>query len=107
MRFRARCCSTAWPSSSARASRAVDGARITTIEGAAQNGALHPLQDPSEQARAAVRFLHAGMILASHELLRRTPIPPEEQIRYGLAGNMCDAPAIKKTLSVRSAMPRP
>jgi carbon-monoxide dehydrogenase small subunit len=68
----------------------VDGAKITTIEGLAQNGALHPLQESFWNKHGLqCGFCTPGMILASHELLRRTPNPTEEQIRYGLAGNMC------------------
>ena len=68
----------------------VDGAEITTIEGLAQNGALHPLQESFWNKHGLqCGFCTPGMILASHELLRRTPNPTEEQIRYSLAGNMC------------------
>jgi aerobic carbon-monoxide dehydrogenase small subunit len=68
----------------------VDGSQITTIEGLAQNGALHPLQESFWNKHGLqCGFCTPGMILASHELLRRTPNPTDEQIRYGLAGNMC------------------
>ena len=68
----------------------VDGADITTIEGLAQNGTLHPLQESFWNKHGLqCGFCTPGMILASHELLRRTPNPTEAEIRYGLAGNMC------------------
>ena len=68
----------------------VDGADITTIEGLAQNGKLHPLQESFWNKHGLqCGFCTPGMILASHELLRRTPNPTEAEIRNGLAGNMC------------------
>jgi carbon-monoxide dehydrogenase small subunit len=68
----------------------VDGAEITTIEGLAQEGTLHPLQESFWNKHGLqCGFCTPGMILASHELLRHTPNPSEEDIRYGLAGNMC------------------
>jgi carbon-monoxide dehydrogenase small subunit len=68
----------------------VDAAEITTIEGLAQEGTLHPLQESFWNKHGLqCGFCTPGMILASHELLRRTPHPTEEDIRYGLAGNMC------------------
>ena len=68
----------------------VDGAEITTIEGLAQEGTLHPLQESFWNAHGLqCGFCTPGMILASHELLRHTPNPTDEDIRHGLAGNMC------------------
>ena len=67
-----------------------DGAEITTIEGLAPADALHPLQESFWNKHGLqCGFCTPGMILASHELLRRTPNPSDEEIRYGLAGNMC------------------
>jgi carbon-monoxide dehydrogenase small subunit len=68
----------------------VDGAEITTIEGLAQEGTLHPLQESFWNKHGLqCGFCSPGMILASHELLRHTPNPSEDDIRYGLAGNLC------------------
>jgi carbon-monoxide dehydrogenase small subunit len=67
-----------------------DGATITTIEGLATNGTLHPLQEAFWNKHGLqCGFCTPGMILASHELLRRNPTPNDDEIRYGLAGNMC------------------
>ena len=68
----------------------VDGADITTIEGLAQGGTLHPLQE-SFWTKHGLQcgFCTPGMILASYELLRQTPNPSEAEIRRGLVGNMC------------------
>jgi carbon-monoxide dehydrogenase small subunit len=67
-----------------------DGSSITTIEGLAHGDALHPVQ----QAFSACHGLQCGyctpgMIMASTDLLRRHPDPTDEQIREGLAGNLC------------------
>jgi carbon-monoxide dehydrogenase small subunit len=67
-----------------------DGSSITTIEGLSQGDALHPVQ----QAFSACHGLQCGyctpgMIMASTDLLRRYPDPTDEQIREGLAGNLC------------------
>ena len=67
-----------------------DGSSITTIEGLSQGDALHPVQ----QAFSACHGLQCGyctpgMIMASTDLLRRHPDPTDEQIREGLAGNLC------------------
>jgi carbon-monoxide dehydrogenase small subunit len=67
-----------------------DGASITTIEGLADNGRLHALQDAFWTSHGLqCGFCTPGMIMAAHELLRVTPSPSAEQIRHGLEGNLC------------------
>jgi carbon-monoxide dehydrogenase small subunit len=67
-----------------------DGASVTTIEGLAPDGGLHPLQEAFWNKHGLqCGFCTPGMIMASHELLRTNPTPSDEQIRDGLAGNMC------------------
>ena len=67
-----------------------DGAAVTTIEGLATNGTLHPLQDSFwEKHGLQCGFCTPGMIMASHELLRTNPNPSDAEIRRGLEGNMC------------------
>ncbi|MBI3953984.1 MAG: (2Fe-2S)-binding protein [Chloroflexi bacterium] len=67
-----------------------DGAEITTIEGLAQDGKLHPLQEGFwEEHGLQCGFCTPGMIMAAHQLLQRDPNPSEAQIRHGLAGNLC------------------
>lgn len=71
----------------------VDGRSVTTIEGLAPEGgtgSLHPLQEAFWNKHGLqCGFCTPGMIMASHELLRTNPKPTDEQIRHGLAGNMC------------------
>ena len=67
-----------------------DGARVTTIEGLAQNGKLHPLQDAFwEKHGLQCGFCTPGMILTAHNLLEKNPKPSDAQIRHGLEGNLC------------------
>jgi carbon-monoxide dehydrogenase small subunit len=67
-----------------------DGAEITTIEGLAQNGQLHPLQQGFwEEHGLQCGFCTPGMILTAHQLLARNPNPTREEIRKGLEGNLC------------------
>jgi carbon-monoxide dehydrogenase small subunit len=68
----------------------VDGSKVTTIEGLAHNGGLHPLQEAFWNKHGLqCGFCTPGMILAAHELLRVKPKPSDEEIRAGLEGNMC------------------
>jgi carbon-monoxide dehydrogenase small subunit len=67
-----------------------DGAAITTIEGLAVDGKLHPLQEAFWNKHGLqCGFCTPGMILASHDLLRKNPNPTDEEIRGGLEGNLC------------------
>ena len=67
-----------------------DGNSITTIEGLAENGTLHPVQE-SFWAKHGLQcgFCTPGMVFAAREILRTNPNPSPEQIRHGLEGNMC------------------
>ena len=67
-----------------------DGASITTIEGLAPKGGLHPLQEAFWNKHGLqCGFCTPGMIIAADELLRVNPNPTPEEIRHGLEGNMC------------------
>ena len=67
-----------------------DGAEVTTIEGLATNGSLHPVQAAFVQ-KGGVQcgFCTPGMIVAAASLLQRNPSPSLEDVREGLAGNLC------------------
>jgi carbon-monoxide dehydrogenase small subunit len=68
----------------------VDGEEVTTIEGLAPDGGLHPLQDAFwEKHGLQCGFCTPGMIMAAADLLRRNPNPSDEEIRHGLEGNLC------------------
>lgn len=67
-----------------------DGGEITTVEGLAADGKLHPLQQSFwDEHGLQCGFCTPGMILAAHQLLRRNPRPTREEIRKGLEGNLC------------------
>jgi len=67
-----------------------DGANITTVEGLAQAGKLHALQEGFwEEHGLQCGFCTPGFLMASVELLQRNPNPTEQEVRHGLEGNMC------------------
>ena len=67
-----------------------DGMELTTIEGLADNGTLHPLQQAfHEQHGLQCGYCTPGMVLAAVSLLAENPDPSEDEIRHGLEGNLC------------------
>ena len=67
-----------------------DGSDVKTIEGMADNGTLHPLQEGfREEHGLQCGFCTPGMIMASADLLERNPNPTEHEIREALEGNFC------------------
>jgi aerobic carbon-monoxide dehydrogenase small subunit len=67
-----------------------DGSNVTTIEGLAQEGNLHPVQQAFwEHHGLQCGFCTPGMIMAATQLLQRNPDPTEEEIRHGIEGNIC------------------
>ena len=67
-----------------------DGASITTIEGLAKNGKLHPVQEAfREKHGLQCGFCTPGMVLTACHLLETNPKPSDAEIRHGLEGNLC------------------
>jgi carbon-monoxide dehydrogenase small subunit len=67
-----------------------EGRRIETIEGMANGDKLHPLQQKFlEHAALQCGICTPGFLIAAKDLLARNPDPTEEEIRFGLAGNLC------------------
>ncbi|MEO7649005.1 MAG: (2Fe-2S)-binding protein [Bryobacteraceae bacterium] len=67
-----------------------DGSEVVTIEGLAANGDLHPIQEAFwNEHGLQCGFCTPGMIMASKQLLERTPNPTDEEIRHGIEGNLC------------------
>ena len=67
-----------------------DGREVTTIEGLAENGSLHPLQESFHTHHALqCGYCTSGMILAAVSLLTENPHPTADEIRHALEGNLC------------------
>jgi carbon-monoxide dehydrogenase small subunit len=67
-----------------------DGSSMTTIEGLAKGGQLHPLQEGFwEEHGLQCGYCTPGMIMSAVNLLADTPSPSEDQIREGISGNFC------------------
>jgi carbon-monoxide dehydrogenase small subunit len=68
----------------------VDGREVKTVEGLAQGGQLHPIQEGfREEHGLQCGFCTPGMMLVSSALLEENPDPTEEEIRWALSGNIC------------------
>jgi aerobic carbon-monoxide dehydrogenase small subunit len=67
-----------------------DGGSVTTVEGLAQNGELHPVQQAFwEQHGLQCGFCSPGMLVMAADLISRNPNPSDEEIRHALEGNLC------------------
>ena len=67
-----------------------EGAKVTTIEGLAKNGELHPMQAAFREHHALqCGFCTPGMIMSAIDLVQRNPDPSEQEIREWLEGNLC------------------
>jgi aerobic carbon-monoxide dehydrogenase small subunit len=68
----------------------VDGRRVTTVEGLAQGGQLHPIQAGfKEEHGLQCGFCTPGMMLVTSALLEENPSPSDEEIRWAISGNIC------------------
>jgi carbon-monoxide dehydrogenase small subunit len=76
---------------------------VLTIEGLGKPGALHPLQDAFVRHGAPqCGFCIPGVLMAAAALLKENPHPSEEEIRYGIAGNLCRCTGYTKMLAAIS-----
>jgi aerobic carbon-monoxide dehydrogenase small subunit len=67
-----------------------DGSEVTTVEGLAKDGQLHPVQEGFwEEHGLQCGYCTPGMIMSAVNLLQQTPNPTEAEIRAGIAGNLC------------------
>ena len=67
-----------------------DGCSVTTVEGLASNGNLHPIQEAfREKHGLQCGFCTPGMMITAVQILERNPSPTEAEIRSGLRGNLC------------------
>ena len=82
-----------------------DGHDIMTVEGLAQGGTLHPLQQGFwDQHGLQCGYCTPGMLLTSYVLLKHNPSPSEAEIREGLSGNLCRCTGYYKIIeSIKAA----
>ncbi len=82
-----------------------NGAEVTTIEGiAAPDGTLHALQEAfREHHGLQCGFCTPGMITRAYRLLQENPDPTEEEIRYGISGNLCRCTGYQNIVKAISA----
>jgi len=74
-----------------------DGATVCTIEGVAQNGELHPVQQSFlKYGGAQCGICTPGMTLAALQILKRNPHPTLDEIKEGLSGNLCRCTGYQK-----------
>lgn len=67
-----------------------DGREVMTVEGLAKDGQLHPLQEGfHEKHGLQCGFCTPGMLMTSYALLQKNPHPTEDDIRWGISGNLC------------------
>jgi aerobic carbon-monoxide dehydrogenase small subunit len=67
-----------------------DASRVTTIEGLASGGEMHPMQKAfMEQHGLQCGYCTPGMVMAAISLLEENPSPTEDEVRLGLEGNLC------------------
>jgi aerobic-type carbon monoxide dehydrogenase small subunit (CoxS/CutS family) len=67
-----------------------DGGEITTVEGLARDGKLHPIQEAFAECHGLqCGFCTPGLLMSTLHLLTKTPNPTDAQIRKGIAGNTC------------------
>lgn len=67
-----------------------DGGELMTVEGLIKDGQLHPLQEGfKEEHGLQCGFCTPGMLMSAYALLQKVPDPSEEQIRWGISGNLC------------------
>jgi carbon-monoxide dehydrogenase small subunit len=84
------------------------GRRIVTVEGLARGDSLHPVQQAFVDAGAVqCGFCTPGLVIAAHDLLRRSRRPSDAEVREALAGNLCRCTGYEKILdAVRLAADR-
>jgi aerobic carbon-monoxide dehydrogenase small subunit len=76
-----------------------DGHEVVTIEGLADNGNLHPVQEAFADAGAVqCGFCTPGLVVAAADLLRRSRDPSDDEIREALSGNLCRCTGYQKIM---------
>ena len=67
-----------------------EGSEVTTVEGLSQNGELHPVQEGFMQEHGLqCGYCTPGMLMRAYRFLQENPDPTEQEIRFGMSGNLC------------------
>jgi aerobic-type carbon monoxide dehydrogenase small subunit (CoxS/CutS family) len=83
----------------------LEGKTITTIEGLAPDGKMHPLQEAFiEYGAVQCGFCTPGMVMAAVDLLSKNPAPDRQEIREGISGNLCRCTGYQKIVDAVEAM---
>ena len=82
-----------------------DSTQVITIEGLAEDGKLHPVQQAFlDEGAVQCGYCTPGMIIAAVELLQRNPDPSEEEIKDGISGNLCRCTGyVKQVRAIQTA----
>ena len=84
-----------------------DGREVTTIEGLAENGTFHPLQQSFHEHHALqCGYCTSGMVMAAVSLLAENPSPDEAEIRHALEGNLCRCTGYQNIVDAIAAVTR-
>jgi carbon-monoxide dehydrogenase small subunit len=84
-----------------------DGCELVTIEGLAENGSLHQLQESFHEHHALqCGYCTSGMVLAAVSLLEENPRPSEHEIRHALEGNICRCTGYQNIVDAIEAVAR-
>jgi carbon-monoxide dehydrogenase small subunit len=76
-----------------------EGHEVVTVEGLAENGRLHPVQEAfAETGAVQCGFCTPGLVVAAADLLRRVPEPTDDEVREALSGNLCRCTGYQKIL---------
>ena len=82
-----------------------DGSEVTTIEGLATNGEMHPMQAAFQEHHGLqCGYCTPGMIMAAVGVLNENPSPTEAEIRHGLEGNLCRCTGYQNIVKAVSAV---
>ncbi|HLO66906.1 MAG TPA: (2Fe-2S)-binding protein [Holophaga sp.] len=85
----------------------LNGTEVVTVEGLARDGAASPMQEAFLSHNAAqCGFCTPGMLVSAEDLLRRNASPDKEQVREGLAGNLCRCTGYAKIVDAVQAVAR-
>jgi aerobic-type carbon monoxide dehydrogenase small subunit (CoxS/CutS family) len=83
----------------------LEGKTITTIEGLAPDGKMHPLQEAFiEYGAVQCGFCTPGMVMAAVDLLSKNPAPDRQEVREGISGNLCRCTGYQKIVDAVEAM---